>query len=75
MGGGDKPLLDVGGPMLLERSSLGWTPADRHQRQWRPARFAAFGLPVLPDGAFAGQGRWRALAGLDWAAALAPMPC
>jgi molybdopterin-guanine dinucleotide biosynthesis protein A len=36
-----------------------------------PARFAAFGLPVLPDGAFAGQGPLAGiLAGLEWAGAL-----
>ena len=36
-----------------------------------PSRFAAFGLPVLPDGAFLGQGPLAGvLAGLDWAASL-----
>ncbi len=36
-----------------------------------PARFAAFTLPVLPDGAFRGEGPLAGvLAGLDWAATL-----
>jgi molybdopterin-guanine dinucleotide biosynthesis protein A len=36
-----------------------------------PARFAAFGLPVLSDGLFQGQGPLAGiLAGLDWAAGL-----
>ena len=36
-----------------------------------PARFASFGLPVLPDGAFQGQGPLAGvLAGLEWAASL-----
>jgi len=36
-----------------------------------PARFSRFGLPVLPDGPFAGEGPLAGLlAGLDWAAAL-----
>ncbi len=36
-----------------------------------PGRFGAFGLPVLPDGDFAGQGPLAGvLAGLEWAAGL-----
>ena len=36
-----------------------------------PARFAAFAVPVLPDGAFRGEGPLAGvLAGLDWAATL-----
>lgn len=72
MGGGDKGLLVLGGQMMLDRV------IDRLGPQvWRlalnangdPARFAEFGLPVLPDtveghpGPLAGV-----LAGMDWAA-------
>jgi molybdopterin-guanine dinucleotide biosynthesis protein A len=36
-----------------------------------PARFAAYGRPVLPDGSFAGEGPLAGvLAGLDWASAI-----
>ena len=72
MGGGDKGLLKLGGVPILTRvidrlepqvASLALNANDD------PARFAAFGLPVLPDtidgfvGPLAGV-----LAGLDWAA-------
>lgn len=72
MGGGDKGLLTLGGHTILDRV------IDRLQPQVTalainangdPARFAAYGLPVLPDsidgfvGPLAGV-----LAGLDWAA-------
>ena len=41
-----------------------------------PARFAAFALPVLADGEFAGEGPLAGLlAGLDWAAALGADGC
>ena len=57
MGGGDKPLLMVGGqPMLASViAALGLQPIAI-SANGDPARFAAFGLPVLPDGAFQGQG-------------------
>jgi molybdopterin-guanine dinucleotide biosynthesis protein A len=72
MGGGDKPLLTVGGqPMLASViAALGVRPIAI-SANGDPARFAAFGLPVLPDGAFQGQGPLAGLlAGLRWAAAL-----
>lgn len=74
MGGGDKGLLKLGGDTLMARV------IDRLSSQAAPlainangdpARFAGFGLPVLPDsvpgfvGPLAGV-----LAGLDWAAGL-----
>jgi molybdopterin-guanine dinucleotide biosynthesis protein A len=72
MGGGDKPLLEVGGrPMLarvldLLRAEADWVAISANGD---PARFAAFGCPVLDDGAFAGLGPLAGvLAGLDWAA-------
>ena len=72
MGGGDKPLLDVGGRPMLARilTALGPLPVAI-SANGDPARFAAFGRPVLPDGPYAGQGPLAGLlAGLDWAAGL-----
>jgi molybdopterin-guanine dinucleotide biosynthesis protein A len=72
MGGGDKPLLEVAGQPMLVRviAALGVAPIAI-SANGDPARFAAFGLPVLPDGAFAGQGPLAGLlAGLRWAASL-----
>ncbi len=74
MGGGDKPLLDVAGQSMLARviAALGSDPAAvAISANGDLARFAAFGLPVLPDGAFAGEGPLAGLlAGMDWAAGL-----
>jgi len=76
MGGGDKALTRVGGKTILKRTLARLTPqvsgvvlnANRD-----PARFAAFGLPVVaatvPD--FAGPPA-GILAGLDWVAANRP---
>jgi molybdopterin-guanine dinucleotide biosynthesis protein A len=51
-----------------DTASAGCT--DRAARQWYPAWFAPFGLPVLNDGALAGQGPLAVvLTGLGWAAA------
>jgi len=76
MGGGDKPMRMIGGRTILARV------IDRLRPQCSPlilnangdpARFAAFGLPVVPDqvadfpGPLAGI-----LAGLDWVAANRP---
>ncbi len=73
LGGVDKPLLDLAGISLLERILSRLRPqaaAIALSANGDPARFAAFDLPVLPDGAFAGQGPLAGvLAGLDWAAA------
>ena len=72
MGGGDKSLLDLGGKRMIERAIAALDA--RHiaiSANDDPARFAALGLPVLPDGEFAGEGPLAGvLAGLDWAAQL-----
>lgn len=72
MGGGDKPLLEIGGRTILarvlERIARADMPVVLNANE-DPARFAAFGLPVVGDamadypGPLAGI-----LAGLDWAA-------
>jgi molybdopterin-guanine dinucleotide biosynthesis protein A len=74
MGGGDKPLLDVGGRPMLARI-LETLAADLSDiaisANGDPGRFAAFGRPVLADGALSGHGPLAGiLAGLDWAAGL-----
>jgi molybdopterin-guanine dinucleotide biosynthesis protein A len=74
LGGGDKPLLDVGGRPMLARI-LATLAADLPDiaisANGDPARFASYGRPVLADGAFAGEGPLAGiLAGLDWAAGL-----
>lgn len=72
MGGGDKPLVEIGGrPMLAHVLDRLRTETVRVaiSANGDPARFAAFGCPVLPDGEFAGRGPLAGvLAGLDWAA-------
>ena len=72
MGGGDKPLRLLGGKPLLDhviarlRPQVGWLVLNANGD---PARFAAYGLPVVADsipdyaGPLAGI-----LAGLDWTA-------
>ena len=76
MGGGDKPLKQVGGRSILTRV------IERLQPQCGglilnangdPARFAEFGLPIAADSieGFAGP-LAGILAGLDWAAANRP---
>ena len=72
IGGGDKPLLDVGGrPMLAAVIAALEVRPIAISANGDPARFAAFGLPVLSDGRFRGQGPLAGLlAGLDWAASL-----
>ena len=73
MGGGDKGLLALGArPILahvIDRLAPQVGPLALNANG-DPARFAAFGLPVLPDGVpgFAGP-LAGVLAGLDWAAA------
>ncbi|HEY7579181.1 MAG TPA: molybdenum cofactor guanylyltransferase MobA [Acetobacteraceae bacterium] len=70
-GGGDKPLMQLGGSAMLGRV----VEALRHDLQdiaisanGDPARFAGFGLPVLADGPFEGEGPLAGvLAGLGWA--------
>jgi molybdopterin-guanine dinucleotide biosynthesis protein A len=72
LGGGDKPLLTVGGRTMLAAVVAALeVPHIAISANGDPARFAAFGLPVLPDGAFAGQGPLAGLlSGLEWAASL-----
>ncbi|HYZ61267.1 MAG TPA: NTP transferase domain-containing protein [Acetobacteraceae bacterium] len=72
LGGSDKTLLTVGGrPMLAWVIAALGVEDVAISANGDPARFAAFGCPVLPDGPFAGQGPLAGLlAGLDWAAGL-----
>jgi molybdopterin-guanine dinucleotide biosynthesis protein A len=72
MGGGDKPLLEVGGqPMIAAVIQAVGLPDIAISANGDPSRFAAFSHPVLPDGEFAGQGPLAGLlAGLHWAAGL-----
>jgi molybdopterin-guanine dinucleotide biosynthesis protein A len=76
MGGGDKPMRTIGGRTILERVITRLKPqCDRLilNANGDPARFAAFGLPVIADtvedfpGPLAGI-----LAALDWTAAHRP---
>lgn len=72
MGGGDKGLCDLAGQSLLARIRDRLAPqcaALALNANGPPARFAALGLPVLPDG-IAGQPGPLAgvLAAMDWAA-------
>jgi molybdopterin-guanine dinucleotide biosynthesis protein A len=72
MGGGDKGLLRVGGQSMLSMVIDRLAPqvgALALNANGDPARFAALGLPVVPDGigGFAGP-LAGVLAGLDWAA-------
>ena len=73
MGGDDKCLMPVGGTRLIEHVIRRLRPqvtALALNANGDPARFAEFGLKVLPDG-MAGQPGPLAgiLAGLDWATA------
>jgi molybdopterin-guanine dinucleotide biosynthesis protein A len=76
MGGGDKPMRQIGGRTILERVIARLMPQCDGlilNANGDPARFAAFGLPVLADtvenfpGPLAGI-----LAALDWAAVHRP---
>ncbi len=76
MGGGDKCLLPLAGRPLLEHVIFRARPqvaALVLNANGDPARFAAFGLPVVADTieGFAGP-LAGVLAGLDWAAAEVP---
>jgi molybdopterin-guanine dinucleotide biosynthesis protein A len=76
MGGGDKPMRTIGGRTILERVIARLKPqCDRLilNANGDPARFAAFGLPVIPDGVADFPGPLAGiLAALDWAAANRP---
>jgi len=76
MGGGDKPMREIAGRTILERVIACLAPQCDGlilNANGDPARFAAFGLPVIADtvqdfpGPLAGI-----LAALDWAAANRP---
>jgi molybdenum cofactor guanylyltransferase len=76
MGGGDKGLIRIGGTPILERVLARLRESCTAivlNANGDPARFAHYGLPVVPDsienyaGPLAGI-----LAGLDWVAAHAP---
>ena len=73
MGGGDKPLRSLAGRPMLDWMLDALRPyhdAVALSANGDPARFAAWGLPVLPDGDFAGDGPLAGvLAGLRWAGA------
>src|ERR1700712_223764 len=76
MGGGDKLMLRVGGATILERVLARLRPQCTQlilNANGDPARFAATGLPVVPDDVpgFAGP-LAGILAGLDWTAAHVP---
>ena len=75
MGGGDKALLHLAGrPMLghiLERLRP-QVSGMALSANGDPARFAAFGLPVLPDAAPGGGPLAGVLAGMRWAARAHP---
>jgi molybdopterin-guanine dinucleotide biosynthesis protein A len=73
MGGGDKCLRPLGGRRILdyviERVSMQCAPLALNANG-DPARFAALGLPVLPDSVAGHPGPLAGvLAGMDWAAA------
>ncbi len=74
MGGGDKGLRPLGGGTLLSHVIDRLAPQAGPlalNANGDPARFAAFGLPVLPDGIPDHPGPLAGvLAGLDWAAGL-----
>lgn len=76
MGGGDKPLLSIGGRVILERIVERLLPqcvALVINANGDPERFAGFGLPVVPDTieGFAGP-LAGILAGMDHVAAHRP---
>jgi molybdopterin-guanine dinucleotide biosynthesis protein A len=76
MGGGDKPMRTIGGHTILERVIARLAPQCDGlilNANGDPARFAAFGLPVIPDGVADFPGPLAGiLAALDWAAANRP---
>ncbi|MGH7126850.1 MAG: molybdenum cofactor guanylyltransferase MobA [Stellaceae bacterium] len=76
MGGGDKCLLPLGGKPILAHVIERARPqvaALALNANGDATRFAAFGLPVVPDGIVGFAGPLAGiLAGLDWAAAAVP---
>jgi molybdopterin-guanine dinucleotide biosynthesis protein A len=76
MGGGDKPMRMIGGRTILARVIARLQPQCDGlilNANGDPARFAAFGLPVIPDGVADFPGPLAGiLAALDWTAANRP---
>ena len=76
MGGGDKPLRELGGHTILSRVIARLEPQCEClllSANGDPLRFASFGLTVLADGLKQYPGPLAGiLAGLDWAAAYRP---
>ncbi|GLH79809.1 molybdenum cofactor guanylyltransferase [Bradyrhizobium sp. SSBR45G] len=76
MGGGDKPMREIGGRTLLAHVIARLTPqCDRLilNANGDPARFAAYGLTVVPDDIAGFPGPLAGiLAGLDWVAVHRP---
>jgi molybdopterin-guanine dinucleotide biosynthesis protein A len=76
MGGGDKPMRVIGGRTILARVIARLAPQCSQlilNANGDPARFAAFGLPVVPDSVAEFPGPLAGiLAGLDWVAANRP---
>ena len=76
MGGGDKPMRTIGGRTILQRVITRLRPQCGElllNANGDPARFAAFGLPVIADGVADFPGPLAGiLAALDWVAANRP---
>src|SRR3954447_13567712 len=76
MGGGDKPMRTIAGRTILDRVVARLKPQCDGlilNANGDPARFAAFGLPVIADGIADFPGPLAGiLAALDWAAANRP---
>jgi molybdenum cofactor guanylyltransferase len=76
MGGGDKPLREIGGRTILARVIARLEPQCEClviNANGDPGRFASFGLPVVADGVEDYPGPLAGiLAGLDWAVANRP---
>jgi molybdopterin-guanine dinucleotide biosynthesis protein A len=76
MGGGDKPMRTIGGRTILDRVISRLAPQCDGlilNANGDPARFAAFGLPVIADGVQDFPGPLAGiLAALDWTAAHRP---
>ena len=74
LGGGDKPLLPLRDASILDRLvsvMRGEVGNCAISSNGDPARFGRFGLPVLADGHFEGEGPLAGvLAGLNWACGL-----
>jgi molybdenum cofactor guanylyltransferase len=76
MGGGDKPMRQIGGRTILDRVIARLAPQCDGlilNANGDPARFAGFGLPVIADGVADFPGPLAGiLAALDWVAANRP---